>query len=289
MPILTLNYLFHQIEIFAFTKIFSIMILIHPMVISSQHNGVAMEEQQPLPPAPSLGSTIVNVFTSPSDTFTGLHLTASKPSLWIIPLIVTILMVILSITIGFTNESLKSQRLDATRTVMEQRVTDGKMTQDQMDKMMEGMERGGGFILAIQIIAVIIIFSIMFFLSAFLLWLGSKFMLRLPVGYGKILELSGIATWIGALGVLLQIFMMVGLNSIYARPAFSIFFLNSFDPMNTVHKLLAMVDFLAIWQTIVIGIGLQKWSGKSLTLALTASFVVWLLVLGLTYLMGFAG
>jgi hypothetical protein len=248
-----------------------------------------MEEQHPLPPAPSMGSTIVNVFAAPSDVFTNLHTTESKPSLWILPLIVSIAAVVIMMVVGFSNQNLKSQRLDATRVTLEKRVTDGKMTQEQLDRTMEGMEKGGGIVLAIQIVAVTIIFSIIFFLSALLLWLGSKTILKLPVGYEKILELSGIATWIGVLGIFLQMLMMIGLDSIYAQPNAAIFFYQNFDITNSTHKALATLNFFNIWQTIVIGIGLQKWSNKSITLPMIVSFAVWLLIAGLMLLLGFGG
>jgi uncharacterized paraquat-inducible protein A len=151
---------------------------------------------------------------------------------------------------------------------------------------MEGMEKGGGIVLAIQIVAVTIIFSIIFFLSALLLWLGSKTILKLPVGYEKILELSGIATWIGVLGIFIQALMMVGLDSIYAQPSASIFFFQNFDITNSTHKALATLNFFSIWQTIVIGIGLQKWGNKSLTLPMIVSFAVWLIFIGLMLLLG---
>jgi hypothetical protein len=245
-----------------------------------------MEEQQPLPPAPSIGSAIVNVFAAPAEVYTNLHTTESKPTLWILPLIVCIAAVLVTLVIGFSNQDLKSQRLEATRITLEQRVTDGKMTQEQLDRTMEGMEKGGGVILAIQLVAVTIVFSIIFFLSALLLWLGSKTILKLPVGYEKILELSGIATWIGVLGIFIQMLMMIGLNSIFAQPNAAIFFYQSFDITNSTHKALATLNFFSIWQTIVIGIGLQKWSNKSYTLPMIVSFVVWLLIVGLTLLLG---
>jgi hypothetical protein len=248
-----------------------------------------MEEQQPLPPAPSLGSTIVNVFAAPADAFTNLHTTEAKPSLWILPLIVSIATVLVMLLIGFSNQSLKSQRLDATRITLEQRVTEGKMTQEQLDRTMEGMEKGGGIVLAIQIVAVTIIFSIIFFISALLLWIGGKTILKLSTGYEKILELSGIATWIGVLGIFIQMLMMIGLDSIHAQPNAAIFFFQNFDITNSTHKALAMVNFFGIWQTIVIGIGLQKWSNKSLTLPMIVSFAVWLLISGLMFLMGVGG
>jgi hypothetical protein len=248
-----------------------------------------MEEHPPLPPAPSLGSSILNVFTAPSDAFMGLDKTESKASLWIVPLIITIAMVILVMVVGFTNENLKSQRLDATRTVLEKRVADGKMTQDQMEQTMDAMERGSGMMLAFQIIAVTVIFSIIFFLSALILWMGNKFILKSPAGYEKILELTGIASWIGAFGVLIQMLLMIGLNSIYAQPGLSLFIYSTFDPSNSLHKILAMINFFSIWQTVIVGIGLNKWSEKGMTMAMIVSFVIWLLTLALMYGLGFGG
>ncbi|MCX6120836.1 MAG: hypothetical protein NTX44_04395 [Ignavibacteriales bacterium] len=248
-----------------------------------------MEDQQPLPPAPSIGDALVNVFAAPAEVFTNLHTTESKPSLWILPLIVSIAAVLVMMVVGFSNQNLKSQRLDATRTTLEQRVTEGKMTQEQLDRTMEGMEKGAGIVLAIQLVAVTIIFSLVFFLSALLLWLGSKTILKLPAGYEKILELSGIATWIGVLGIFIQMLMMIGLNSIFAQPNAVIFFYQSFDITNSTHKALAMVNFFSIWQTIVIGIGLQKWSGKGLALPMIISFAAWLLIIGMMLLLGLGG
>lgn len=246
-------------------------------------------DQQPLPPAPSLGATMLNVFTSPSEVFTGMHQTESKISLWVLPLIITILMVILVIMVSATNENLKSQRIDATRIVLDQKVADGKMSQAEMDRTMQAVEGGSRIILIIQAIAVAIVVSLVFFLSALVLWVGSKLILKSPAGYEKILELNGIASWIGILGVIFQILMMIGLNSIYAQPNLAIFFYSTFNPLNSMHKFLSLINFFAIWQTIVVGLGLAKWSTKGILLAMTISFVVWFLILGLMTLVGFGG
>ena len=231
----------------------------------------------------------MNVFSAPGDAFANLDTAESKPLHWILPLIISIAAIIIMTIIGFSNQSLKSQRLEATRITLEQRVTQGKMTQEQFDRTMEGMEKGGGIILAVSVVAITIMLCLFFFISALLLWLGSKFVLKLPVGYGKILELSGIATWISVLGIFLQMLMMIGLDSIYAQPNAAIFFYQNFDITNSVHKTLAALNIFSIWQTIVIGIGLQQWSKKSLLLPMIVSFAVWLLITGLTFWMGFGG
>ena len=248
-----------------------------------------MEDQVALPPAPSLGKTITDVFASPSDTFKGLDKTAPKPLLWVIPLIVSILMVILTMIISFTNENLKSQRIDATRAVLEQRVAENKMTQEQMNMAMQGMEGGSPIMIIFPVVFISIFMTIFFLLTALLIWLGSKYVLKSTAGYEKILELNGIASWIGVLGIILQILMMIGLNSIYAVPGLSIFFYTSFDPLNTTHKILAMINFFSVWQTIIIAIGLQKWSEKGITAPMIVSFAVWIITLALMYLMGITG
>ena len=113
--------------------------------------------------------------------------------------------------------------------------------------------------------------------------------MKMPTGYEKILELSGIATWIGVLGIFIQMLMMIGLDSIYAGPNAAIFFFQNFDITNSTHKALAMLNFFSIWQTIVMGIGLQKWSNKNIALPMIISFAVWLLITGSMHLLGFAG
>jgi hypothetical protein len=248
-----------------------------------------MEEQIQLPPAPSLGKTISDVFTSPSDVFQSLKGTAPKPMLWVVPLISSIIAVILLVAIGFMNENLKAQRMDTTRTILEQRVTDGKMTQEQADKAIEGMEKGGSIILVFQIIGVTIMMSIIFFFYTLLLWLSNKYILKSTIGYGKHLEMFGIVNWIGILGIIVSILMMLGLNSIYASPSLSLFVYQNFDMSNSGHKILALINFFGIWQTIVIGIALQKFSEKSTGLCIAVSVIAWIIILGISYLLGLGG
>jgi hypothetical protein len=76
---------------------------------------------------------------------------------------------------------------------------------------------------------------------------------------------------------------------LYAQPSLAILFYPDFNPANSLHKIFALVNFFGIWQTAVIGLGLQKWSEKGLPLAMGVSFAIWVLTLGLMYLMGFSG
>jgi hypothetical protein len=248
-----------------------------------------MEDQIALPPAPPLGDTITDVFTSPSEVFQRLKGTAPKPTLWTVPLITSIIAVILLVVIGYMNESLKAQRMDATRITFEQRVAEGKMTQEQADKTIEGMEKGGIIILVVQIVAVAIVMSILFFLYTLLLWLPNKYILKSTIGYGKHLEMFGIVNWIGILGIIVSILLMLALNSIYAQPSLALLVYQNFDISNSSHKIMALINFFGIWQTIVIGIALQKFSAKSTGLCIAVSVIAWIIILGISYLLGLGG
>lgn len=234
-------------------------------------------DQAPLPPAPPLGKSMIDIFSAPSEIFTGLHKTEAKPTLWAIPLIFSIVIGVLIVIAINTNEVLKAQRIEIARQAIEQRVADGKMTSEQADQALTQMEKNEGFIFVMQIIGVIIILTIFFFLAPLFLWLANKICLKSTAGYGKHLEMYGITTWIGVLGGIITIFMMVGLNSIFAQPSLAIFILNNLDIKNSLHKLLTTINFFGIWSTVLVGIGLGKLSEKSSSAGLGVAFGLWII------------
>ena len=247
-----------------------------------------MEEQQPLPPAPSLGSTFMDVFTSPSEVFQSLKGTASSPMLWIIPLIVSIVIGIsLTITM-FTNETLHSQIIDKQHQAIEKGVEEGKMSQETADKAIERMESGGSTLfMVIGSITVVILIALSFFLGTLFIWLANKTVLKSSIGYGKHLEMYGISSWIGILGGIITIFMMVGLGSMYANPSGSLLVMSSFDPTNHLHKLLNALNIFGIWQTAVIGFGIAKFSEKPNNSGLGVAFALWAIWVAIQVFIGF--
>ena len=177
-----------------------------------------MEDQSPLPAAPSLGTTFTDVFTSPSEVFQNLKGTASSPRLWIAPLIATLLIVVVSVVMLFTNETLKAEMKDIQSKTIQKMVDEGKLTQEQADKAETRTESMGGMMIVFGIIGGAIFIVAFYFGGALFLWLANKTILKSVVGYGKHLEVYGIASWIGVLGGIITVLMMVGLGSIAATP-----------------------------------------------------------------------
>jgi hypothetical protein len=247
-----------------------------------------MEDQQPLPPAPSIGKVLSDVFTSPSDVFQNLKGTASAPMLWVMPLIAMFLITVLSSVILFTNETLKTEMKEIQSKAIQKMVDDGKLTQEQAEKAESKTESMGGMMIAFAVIGGTIAVCAFYFGGALILWLANKTILKSSAGYGKHLELYGIASWIGVLGGIITIMMMLGLGSISATPSGAIAFLGSFDSTNKLHMLCASLNIFSIWQTAIIGIGLSKLSGKSIGAGVGISFALWIIWVAISILLGIA-
>lgn len=240
-----------------------------------------MEEQAPSAPTISFGDIIMNVFASPADAYEGIRTSPTRASVWVVPLIVVIVLSCVYTWIMFSNEAIRAQFMDARREALQEQVQSGKITQDRADQGMDQMEKAGGMMIVGGIIAVAVITPIMLFVIALLLWLIGKFALKADLGYGKYLELWGSAQWIGVLGIIVTILLMIGLSSIYATPSAALAVLGSFKPHNTTHKLLASLNVFLIWQMIVAGIGMAKYAGKSSGFGMGIGlglFVVWTLL-----------
>jgi hypothetical protein len=235
-----------------------------------------MTEEMIAPKGQGLGSVIMNVFSSPGDAVADLRTSESKASNWLIPLVILIAVASVSSYVIFTNETLKSQALEAQTHAIQKQVDEGKMTQEQADQARSRMDNMGGMLIAFGIIGSTVFLSVMMFGAGLCLWLVDKFLLKSTAGYAKHLELYGISSWIGVLGSVVTLLMIVGLNSMYASPSAALAVYSTFDPLNMTHKLLSALNLFSIWQVVVVGIGVGKLSEKSATTGIGLALVLWI-------------
>jgi len=247
-----------------------------------------MDDRQSLPSAPSLGNAISDVFVTPSEVFQSLKNTAPSPILWVTPLIATLLIVIVSVIMIFTNETLKSEMKETQSKAIQKMVDENKLTQEDADKIEARSESMGGMMIAFGIVGGIVFTAAFYFGGALFLWLADKIVLKSTVGYGKHLEMYGIASWIGVLGGIVTILMMIGLGSMAATPSGSLALLGSFDPTDKSHMLLASLNIFSIWQAAVVGIGLSIFSEKRTSAGIGVAFALWIVWIIFSILLGIA-
>ena len=234
-----------------------------------------MEEQAPSAPTISLSDIIVNIFASPAEAYEGIRTSPTRASVWVVPLLLTFVLSIGAIWMTFTNESIRSQIVEQQRERLQEQVQAGKIPQERADQMLDGMEKGSGMMIAFGIVGAGIMICITLFVGALFLWLIGKLALKAEAGYGKYLELWGTSMWIGMLGAIVTVLLLMAFNSMYASPSAALAVLGNYSPKNSLHRLLTSLNIFSIWQMIVVGIGLSKFSGKSIGTGIGVSFALW--------------
>jgi hypothetical protein len=235
-----------------------------------------------------LGQVITDIFTSPSDIFQKLINSAPSPILWIVPLIAMLLIVAFTVFMLFTNEPLKAEMKEIQSKSIQKMVEEKKLTQEEADKAETQAESMGSLMIVFGVIGGAVFIAVYYFGGALFLWLANKTILKSAVGYGKHLELYGCASWIGVLGGIVTILMMVGFGSMAATPSGSLALMGNFDHTNKLHMLLASLNIFSIWQTAIIGIGLSKFSNKPTNIGIGLAFGLWILWVLLSVFLGIA-
>lgn len=226
----------------------------------------------------SLGTTIANVFASPSEAYQGLATAPPKATHWVLPMILMAVLGVLFVYFIFTNEAIKTQIYDMQAQQFDQAVADGRMTQQQADQVRDQMQQTGiGLFMVFGSLPILIFTAAYFFLGALFLWLAVKIAWKSPLKYGKFLEAYGIASWIGVLGTLVTMGMVLGMSSMFFTPSLGLLFADTYNPMDTMHKFASAFNVFSVWQAVVTGIGLSSLAGKPTGSGIVIAVVLWLI------------
>ncbi len=238
-----------------------------------------MEENTQSTSAPvevtSFGTRAVNVLTAPGELYAEVAAAPVRASSWLIPYFVMVALIALMMFSFTNNATLYDQILSEQAVEMRAKVAAGEMTQMQADQGAQFMSNKGMF-LGVGIFGATLVMSVIMFGAPLVLWLASKGVLKFAGGYKKILEVYGLATVIGIVGMLVSLIMMNMMDSMYAQPGGAFFLMDVYDKENFGHNFLASMNVFAIWQTVVVGLGLAAVSGKRPAQGIILSFGLWL-------------
>ena len=217
----------------------------------------------------SISDKFVGILSSPGEVYQTIVGTEPNTKNWAIPFVLTMIIGIIFTFVVFTQPAIQQQMQDAQYKAMQQRVEQGKMTQEQMDRGIEAnpAKPGSPMFLIFGSVGVVFVVAISLFLYSFVYFLAGKFAFHSAVPYKKILEVNGLALYVAAVVSLLTMVIVVAMGSIHASLS-PVLFMSDFDPMNKQHKMLAALNLFEFWNLFVIGVGLSKvWTvsiGKSL-------------------------
>lgn len=207
---------------------------------------------------------MVGVITEPISTFSKMSKEAAQTKDWIIPLLLFIVVLIISTILMQTNPQIKyallEKQMEQVEKGLDEAVKNGQMTQDQADERLEQtrgfMENAGATMLIPQVIGILIVSFIVFFVVSGYYFVISKFGLKGNGSYKESMVGYGLPFYIAGIQVIFMLILSMLLNKMFTDTSVGSFI--GADKTELLGFLLGKVDPFSIWFYIVVGIGLSK-------------------------------
>ena len=230
----------------------------------------------------SLSDAMTGVFTEPRAAFEGVR-DSKKRSYWLVPTILIIIFTIVASFLVMNDEELyseiKQMQHDAVVKRLEERVKEGKMSQEQMDEAVERTEKftdkSSPFFLISTILGPLIGGFIILFLRSLILWLVLK-VFKGAVSYMLVVCVTGLAGLIDIISTVINTVLAIITGRLMVNIGPSLLFTKDSVGENMM-KFISHFDLITIWYLIVLGIGLSAVSGLKNSKTMPAVFVLWLI------------
>ena len=181
----------------------------------------------------------------------------------------------------FSQPSINHQLSEITEQAIQKQVERSKMSEQQAEQARAMGEKWAGISAKIGAAIVPVLYGFVTpFFWGLIVWGVGVGLLKAKFPYMKAVEVVGLANMLSVLEVILRTLLVVGLGNLYASTSL-VLFVKQFDPQNTVHSLLSVVNVMTFWLLAVRGIGLARLSGASFAKAVAWVFGVWVAYTGL--------
>ena len=207
---------------------------------------------------------MVGVITEPINTFTKMSQQETKTADWIIPLLVFIVLLIASTVIMQTNPQIKydmtEKQMEQVEKSLDEAVASGGMTQEQADERLEQtrefMANSGATMLIPQVIGILIVSFIVFFVVSGFYFVISKFGLKGEGTYKEAMVGYGLTFYIAGIQIVLALIFAMVMNKMFTDTSVASFI--DADKTQLIGFLLSKLDPISIWFYFVVSIGLSR-------------------------------
>lgn len=221
---------------------------------------------------------MMNVFAIPGEVFDEIKTARAMAANWVVPVLIMCLVSSAAAFVIASQPAFQQKIREQQEQKLEQQVKAGKMSRQDADRasaMMETMT--GPTMMKVFGVFGAIFYSVMrLFWWATALWLLGRWFLRVQFGYGKAMEVAGLAGMIGVLGVLVTLLLQMSLNKPGSSPSLALL-VSEFDPKKVNHMLLAAVNIFEIWQVGVLACALSRLAAAPFVRAAFVMFAFWML------------
>jgi len=223
----------------------------------------------------------MNVFAAPGEVFDEIKTAPHRATNWLMPALLLIALSWISGWLIFSQPSVQQQMRDISNKAIDRQVEKGKLTSAQADQARTAAEKFGtvGYKIAGVAVPVLTAFITPFW-GGLVLWLVGSFVLKAPFPYLKAVEIAGLANMILILDVVVRTLLVLITGNLFATPSLALV-IRDFDPQNTLHSMLALVNVMAFWLLAVRSIGLARLTGASVAKTAAWVFGIWIVLMGM--------
>jgi len=223
----------------------------------------------------SLGGRLLNVFATPGDVFQEVKTAGVSAVNWLAPALILIAVSWVSSWLIFSQDSIKHQLSEITDQAIQKQIEKSHMSEQQAEQSRAIGEKWA--VIMAKVAAVLVpVFGgfVTPFFCGLILWLVGAKVFKGDFTFMKAVEVVGLVNMVSVLDVIVRTLLIIGLGNLYAAPGL-VLLVKDFDPQNTVHGLLALVNVTTFWVLALRAIGLARISSVSFTKAALWVFGIW--------------
>ncbi|MBU0561367.1 MAG: YIP1 family protein [Bacteroidetes bacterium] len=207
---------------------------------------------------------LVGVFTEPGNVFSSMSKFPPKVLDWLLPVILVIVLAALSNIVMMNNPTIKYDIIEKRMAQMEENlnkdVEAGTMTQEAADQRIEMtrefMEKNSTAGLVFQVVGIVVVVFILFFVISGVWFLGVKFGLKGDGSYKSAMAAYGLPYYIAALQIIVMVILAFAMGKFMAGT--SVADIMGMEKDEFLGFLLSKADIFSIWFYAVLSIGLAK-------------------------------
>ncbi len=224
---------------------------------------------------------MIGVFTEPSNTFELIAKFPVRTIDWVLPVVIVFILIGLMRSLAMLNEEVALQTRQTQIEMFDKMVSEGKMTQEQADQAIEGIEKQMEFMRGpvgwvINVVSTLIFGFIFFFIIAGIYFLFIKFLFKGEGNYQHVLVASGLTSYITMIQVLIGGILTFLLGKIIMDTSVANFI--ELEKGSLVKFFVSKIDPISIWAYSVLAIGLAKLNrAQSSTPYFILVFALWIL------------
>lgn len=225
----------------------------------------------------SLAARLMNVFAIPGDVFEEVKASLPSTANWLVPVLITCLVSSISAVIVLSQPAILQKIHEQQTQAFERQVKAGKLTQQQADQQMAVVEKftGPTMMKVFGITGSVFYGFLRLFWWAAVLWLLGRWFLHVRFGYGKAMEVAGLAGMIGVLGAIVTMLLQVNLSNPASSPSLALL-VSDFDQKKISHVLLATVNVFDLWQAGILASALSRLAGVPFFRGAFVMFAFWI-------------